>query len=117
QPGNFVERFQDRLNIVRGIQWQGRMVLAVSAPPGSVRVFILQVRGIRKQDVTKLNGGRIGGDRPAISVSEQTRQVTRMVEVGVRQQAPIERGRFFRKRVPVPKTELLQALEKAAIHQ
>ncbi len=104
---NFLERLQHRLHIFLRVQRQRLLVLAVSAALGFLGVFFLQVRGIGKQNVAQLDGGRVGINRAAIAVADQPRQVSRMVQVRVRQHAPVKRRRFLRQRIPIAQPQLL----------
>ena len=92
-------------------------MFAVSAALGVFGVFFLQMRGIGEQDVAQLDGRRVGVDRAMKSVAHEPRQIAGVVQVRVRQHAPIERRGFFRKRIPVAQAQFLQPLEQAAIHQ
>ena len=115
--GISLERVQHRFDVVLRVERQRGLVLAVAVPSRSFGVFFLQVRGIGQQDIAKLDRSRVGEDRPAKAVADQAWQVAGMVQMRVRQDAPIERGRFLRERIPVAKAKLLQPLEQAAIHQ
>ena len=109
--GNFAKCFQHRFDFGLRIEWQRGLMLAVSAGPCVLGIFFLQMRGIGKQNIAQLDRRGVRVDRAAEAVADQARQIARMVQVRVRQHAPVERGRLFGERCPNCEDEVPSALE------
>src|SRR4029077_4213985 len=95
---NLAHRSHYWSDICGSIEWQWLRVFAVSAGPGVLGIFLLQMSGIGEQDVGQLDRRRIRIDRAMKSVAQQRLQITRVVQMRVRQYAPIEGLRLLRKR-------------------
>ena len=108
---NLAHGIQHRSDIFSGIKRQRLGVLAVSAAAGLFGVFFLQMRGIGQQDVAQLDGRRVGVNGPAESVAHQARQIAGVIQVRMRQHAPVEGRRLLGQRIPVAQAQLLQPLE------
>src|SRR6266700_5391388 len=105
------------LGILSGIQRQGWFVLR---EPAFVRVagfFFLQIPRIGEQKPTKLEGCLAAIDRAFESVLDQKRKITAVIEVSVGQNDGLDFSGLERQRLPVPQSQLLEALEQPAINQ
>jgi hypothetical protein len=105
------------LGVRRRVQGKRRFVLRIAAPVRARGVLFLDVRGVEQEDPGEVGGSRRAEDRPAKSVSDEQRQIARVIEVGVAQDDGIDAGRIEPWRRPVPTPQLLQALKEAAVEQ
>src|SRR2546422_930421 len=80
------------------------------------RVLFLEVAGVRKNEARQVHGRGRGKDASAKPVLDQAGDVTDVVKVRVRQDEPLNAGRWDGKRFPVALAQLLFPLEKAAVN-
>ena len=100
-----------------GVQRQRRRVLGKAVPVRVARLFVLQVAGIGQQQPAQLDARRRGEHLAAKAELDQARNEAAVVDVRMRQQHRVDRGRRHRQRRPVAQAQLLQALEQPAIDE
>jgi hypothetical protein len=104
-------------SLVAGVERQRRLVRAVAVFGGVLGVLFHQVRGIGQQQRAEFARGGVGEDRSGEAAANQVRQVSGVIEMGVREQSPADGGGIHRQRFPIALAQLVAALEEAAIHQ
>ena len=114
---NFAELFQCGLRFRNRIQRQWRLVLAVAFLRDVLRVLFLQVGRVGKQELAKFVCRCVRVKRATISQAHESRNVTGVVDVRVRQHHPVDGRRINGRLVPVALLELVRALKQAAVHQ
>jgi hypothetical protein len=91
-------------------------VLAEALLVGELGIFFLKMAGIRKHDSGNIHSGRRRQNLTVKAVLDQAGDVTDVVQMRVRQQQPLNSGRWNGQRVLVAQPQLLVALEESAIH-
>ena len=82
-----------------------------------LRVFFLEVRGIKQQQVAELMRGGVGENRAAKPITNDARQITGVVNVRVREDDPVDGCGIYRQAVPVFRAQLARTLKKSAINE
>ena len=82
-----------------------------------LRVFFLEVRGIKQQQVAELMSGGVGENRAAKPITNDAREITGVINVRVRENDPVDGGRINWQAVPVFRAQLARTLEKSAINE
>ena len=93
-----------------GVERQGRGVFAEPLLVGELRIFFLEVSGVRQHDLGEIDSRRGSQDPAAKAVLDQARDVTDVVEVGVRQHQPSNARRRHGQRIPVAQPQLFIAV-------
>ena len=108
---------QRRDGVGFGKERQGRLVFGEALAIRVARVLFLDAPGVGQQDPAE-GRGALGAECGAReSLPDQRGQVSRVVEMGVRQHHGIEAARLDGERLPVAQPQLLQALEETAVDQ
>ena len=81
------------------------------------RVLFLQVPRIRQQHRAQIRGCLRAEDRSGKPLLDQQRQIAGVIEMSMREQNRIDPARVYREARPISLSQLLEALEKAAIDQ
>ncbi len=84
---------------------------------GVLRVLFLNVARIAEENATQLNRRRICINWIAVALAHQTRQPAGVVQMRVRQHAPINRFRVNGKWIPIAILQFAISLKKSAVHQ
>ena len=103
--------------VVIGVERQRRSMLRKVPLVGEGGVFFLQVAGIRQEQMREVDGSAGGPDFAAKTCFHQTRNVSGVVEVGVRQHQPPNAGGLNRERTPIAEPKLLGSLEQSAVNE
>jgi hypothetical protein len=106
-----------RLALGGGVEGQGRAVLrgaALVVIGGLLFLEVARVGQEQRQEVGRRPGGE---DAPPEALLEEPGQVAAVVDVGVREHDPVERGGVDGQPIPVPQAELLEPLVEAAIEE
>ena len=90
---------------------------AVSVLVGVPGFFFLQVRRIGQHDRAQVAGARRAEDPAAKTLRDEPREVTAVIEVGMRQYHGIDARGVDGKRRPVPLPQLLEPLKQPAVHE
>jgi hypothetical protein len=117
EPRNLAKLLERRDCLFFGVERQRRLVGAPSMPDGMGGVFFHQVRGVRQQKRAQFLCGGIREYRALVAILDESRDIARVVDVGVGQQYPIDAGGVYWQWRPVSLAEFLAALEQAAVHQ
>ena len=99
------------------VQRQGWLMLRVAMLVGLAGVFFLDTGRIGKYEATKVGSAAGAEHAPAITLRHETRQISDVIQVSVRQHNRCERVGSDGKRLPIPKAQLLQTLEQPAIDE
>jgi hypothetical protein len=118
----FVERHrlqqvQRALRIVERIERLRRMVLGIAVAVREVGFFLLQPRAVAQHDVAQFGRGRRAVHGPAKSFTCKHRKIAGVIDVRMREHDGVERVGRERQRPPVAQSQVLGALEQAAIDQ
>src|SRR5699024_3081785 len=105
------ELLQAASGIRFGIQRARIPVFGISFARRIFGFFFLQVSAVRQQQAAQRNAPVGAVDAPAKSLLDQGWQVSRVVQMGMREDHRVDRGRLDGKRGPVALAQLLVALE------
>ncbi len=111
------EEFEDRIDIVGGVERNGIGMLAPLVANGVGGVFFLEVGGIFEEESGELDGGGIGENGFVEATADEDGEPAGVVEMGVSEDGEVERFGIDGKRIPVAILEVAGALEKAAIDE
>ena len=103
--------------VVHRVERFGRRVLGQAMAIGVPGLVLLQVRAVAQQDLAQLRGGLGGVNRSAKSVANQRRQVAAVIEVRVAEHDRMHACRGNRELRAVAQSQLLVALEQAAVEK
>ena len=103
--------------VLFGVERQRRLMLAIAALVGELRVFFLQVRGVGQHQPAQIGGAAGAMHRALESLRDQPRQPAAVIDVRVREDDGVDRLGRDRQRRPVAQAQLLQALEQPAVEQ
>ncbi len=92
-------------------------VLRVRVPIGVLRVFLLDTARVRQHDATEILRAGRAEDAAAETLRDETRQVTAVIEVRVRQDDGRNVRGLDRKVEPVTLAKFLEPLEQPAVNQ
>ena len=92
-------------------------MLRVAVLVGLPRVLFLNATCVREHELGKILGPRSAEDSPPIAPRDKARQVSHMVQMGVRQDDRIQALGRNRKLIPVSETQILEALKQSAVEQ
>jgi hypothetical protein len=93
------------------------MVLGVAIPVRCLGLLFLEVTTIGQENGAEVTRGRGAVDWPAEAVFHEQGKVATVVEMGVRENHGIERGRREWEWLPIPQPKLLEALKETTIDQ
>ncbi len=99
------------------VEGQRGLVLGEALLVGVARVFFLDVSGVGQQDAAEVARGGGGVDRRFEAIPDHHGQVSRMVQVGVREDHGVEAIGRHRRALPVAQPQLLEALVEAAVDE
>ena len=111
------EQLERAARIVGVEEGERRAVAREALPVGVAGVFFVEVGGVGPQVVEKTSGRRGDVDRTAESRLREARHVSRVVDVGVRQDDRVERRRIERRRRPVLLFQLRGPLKDAGVDE
>jgi len=80
-----------------------------------VGFFFLKVSGIGQQNSGQVNSGGCCEDRTFITVRDEPRQITGVIDVRVCEYDRVDRFWIDRRRFPVPQSQFFRTLKKTAI--
>ena len=89
----------------------------ISLPIRALRIFFLQLRGVRKHDAREIRGGRRAEDAALEALRDQPRQIAAVIEMRVRQDDRLDRVSANGQRLPVALAQVLQSLKQPAIDE
>jgi hypothetical protein len=114
----------DRLQAIQGsggvdgrVERESRLVLREPVPVRVPRILFLNMRRVGQHQRAQVLGARRAENSPSISHGDKTRQIPAVIEVRVRQDDRVNRGRIDRERLPVAQPQLFQPLKQAAIDE
>ena len=93
------------------------ILIAVLALIGKTRLFLLEVCGVREEDLTEFTGGGRGDDGAREPVTGEAGQPTTVIDVGVGHDHGIDGGGVDRERLPVGQPVALRSLEHPGIDE
>jgi len=108
---------QATLGVGFGVQRQGRLVLRKAAAIGIFGLLLLQARTVREQDAAQLERRPGTPDLSGEAVANEQRKIAAVIDVGVREDHPVQRVRIDGQRRPVAQPQLLVALKQSAIDE
>jgi hypothetical protein len=114
---DIAELLEAVLGVGARVQRTRRAVLGEPVAIGELGVLFVDEAGVREQMAAQRVRRARAVDRPLESLRGQPRQVSGVVDVGMRQQHPVQRGDVERQRPPVALAQLLVTLEQAAVDQ
>ena len=103
--------------IFLGVKRQRGGVLAEAALVRELRVFFLQVRGVRQDELAQIVRAARAIHRPLKTLRNEPRQPATVVDVRVREDDDVDGFGRNRQRRPVAEAKLLQALKQPAVEQ
>jgi hypothetical protein len=89
------------------VQRKGWLMPRVAMLVGLAGIFFLDTGRIGKDETTKVSGAAGAEHAPAITLRRETRQISDVIQVGVRQHNRCERVGSDGKCLPIPKAQLL----------
>ncbi|CAD5378498.1 hypothetical protein OF001_U300002 [Pseudomonas sp. OF001] len=92
-------------------------MFAVAVTIGTQSILLLQLAAVRQQDLAQGARGGRAINRPAESVLNESRQVTAVIKMSVRQHNSVDLGRSDWKGLPVTLTQGFDSLEEPAVDQ
>ena len=116
-PVDALDQGQRAFRVRRGEERQGRIVAARPVPVGEARLFLLQMRRVRQQDLEQIGGAARAVHGSAEAVPDEARQVARVIDVRVAQDDGGERAGIEGRARPVPQAQGLEPLEEPAVEQ
>ena len=116
-PVHALDQGQRAVRVGRGEERQGRIVATRPVTVGEARLFLLQMRRVRQQDLEQIGGAARAIHGTAEAVPDEPRQVARVIDVRMAQDNGGERAGFERRARPVPQAQGLEPLEEPAVEQ
>ena len=113
-------RFQELqygFHVVRHIKGLVQLLTIMLIRLGVPRIFFLQMRRILQQNSGEVDGSGIGEDGAAVTILDEHRQPTGVIQMRVRQHHVVDRLRINREWFEVSFVEFLRALKYAAIDE
>src|SRR5204863_7979479 len=79
------------------------------------RFFFLKVAGIRQKDARQVHGRRRRIDRTVEALRDESRQISGVIDVSVREHHRVHRFRIDWRLCPISQAEILCPLKQAAV--
>ena len=99
--GDRLHQLQSRLSVSHSVEREGLTVPAVAAFVGVSGILLLQMSRIRQHQLQQGTRGFGGEHWPPKSLRRQARQITDVIDVGMRQQDRVEPVRWCGEGLPV----------------
>lgn len=109
------ERGQRIVGVLFRVERKGRAMFGGPFLVGVLGVLFLQMTGVGQQDAGEVHRRWGGIDRPGVSLFDEPRQISGVVEVGVGEHDGVDRRRIDGKRRPVSLPKRLVALKEATV--
>ena len=116
-PRNCLQQCQRRFSIFFRVKRERGRVTRCLVAIAVVGFFFLEAGGVGKQYAQEFGGAARAINRPAETLLDEARKIAGVIDVRVREQHRIDRGRRKRRRFPIPLTQRPRALEETAINQ
>src|SRR4051812_30951482 len=109
------ESLEGSIGVLFSIERKRRMVPGVLVPVGPLRILFLEATGVREEDLEQIDGAAGAVDRSAEALLHQEREISAVIDMGVREHHGIEIVRKEGRVGPVPLAQGLESLEQAAV--
>src|SRR5687767_14131653 len=114
---HYLKQLQSLARVLFGVKRERRRVLRDLVPIAIVGFFFLQTRRVRQKNSREIGSPARAIHWSAKTMTHQTRQVTGVLDMRVRQQHRVKRSSIERRLLPITLSQLTPALKQPGINQ